>query len=362
LRDPLTLYRLPDTPDVVRLVPLTLQECDGGRFVVATSAPDGPPVGATVTHWNDEPIERVIEERAARIGAAGEDTRRARAVATLTHRPAGLLEAFDEPDTALLRYLDDAGDAHDQTIEWEEVSLPALDPGKLDSVDPIVDAVMRTRALPAFEHPWVVRIARFDPGTAEMVRGRLREEGVVLDLRANPGGDLHQVEQLLADLAGRTLPPLHYESGDGRGSRRASSPVLTAPVTPLTDGPVRTTLLIDALSGGAADVFAARFSDLELGQVLTTTRTLSGMGSLARTHELPPIRSDEESWASGPGSLDISLARPVRTGTERGSRIPGAEKRVRTLRDATANDADLLDAAIGLHRVDEELPQSSATA
>jgi hypothetical protein len=151
------------------------------------------------------------------------------------------------------------------------------------------------------------------PGFVRRVARVLRSapaDGLVVDLRGNPGGDIGAAEQLLQLISPVPIQPLGMDFLNTRASRALArqvyldrddlgafedalteaasvaaqflpSPSVDEPgayndVGQAYHGPVA--LLVDALSYSAADVFAASFQDHDLGTVIGTHPQTGGGG------------------------------------------------------------------------------------
>jgi hypothetical protein len=318
--DPCTVYWLPGDPAPAGMaLPFRLEEvadeAGGSRFVVRDSV-GGPHDDGVVTHWNRVPIERAVEVRAARIAGASREARRARALMTLTHRPAGLLAPFAEGDVEL-RLLGEP--PRELMVGWEpSVMSEADEETALWSLDPVVDAVARMRHLPtAIGHDRKaggvvhLRIPSFrvsEEALAEALgKGLDRSDGVrgvVVDLRGNPGGSTEAAFFLLAALTGETVlwqlrsdPP-----GDAAGSRveptgERMQGIVHPPAGELEPYAKASRLvLVDALTAGAAANLTLEFARRERGVVASTVRNPGLLGGIMGT-------------VGGPGRFTVRFAR-----------------------------------------------------
>lgn len=329
-RDPGTIYHLPPDRDAgeAMALPFTLAELDG-RYYVATSE-GGPPVDALVTDWNGVPIKDAVELRARRIGAPTADARRARALATLTHRPARFLAPFAEGDVEVGYEHRRESDA--STFEWEPAPVASDEQAPLWSLDPLVHAVaeargeeLAARELPDDRGVTVVRIPTFCVEREEIdaTVGEIEDEavGVVVDLRGNPGGSLFAADRLLALVCGK-VPERHVEFRASPAVRDLvgglqphwdaalegaidADDFLTPPLSIPTEWPPdveRRTLvvLVDALCGGAAADLALRVAEHRLGHVVSTVPD-------------PGLEAGLTAVVDGAPRLSVTYARLVRT-------------------------------------------------
>ncbi|MCZ2149775.1 MAG: S41 family peptidase [Bryobacterales bacterium] len=162
-------------------------------------------------------------------------------------------------------------------------------------------------------------------------------DGLILDIRGNPGGQIQVAERMLQMLTPRTIEPVvfryartaaidrvieHFRN-DGAGGDRSeflawleTRPEDDPPIEDLTAGRPLTVpteandvgqvyqgpvvLLIDALTYSAADMFAAGFQDHEIGEVIGVDSNTGGGGANLWRHE--------DLRASVPPFPDIPLA------------------------------------------------------
>ncbi|MCC6368489.1 MAG: hypothetical protein IT165_33605 [Bryobacterales bacterium] len=156
-------------------------------------------------------------------------------------------------------------------------------------------------------------------------------DGLILDIRGNPGGQIQVAERMLQMLTPRAIEPVlfryaktpaidkvigHYRK-DGTGGDRSeflawleTRPEDNPPLEELTAGRPLTVpsaandsgqvyqgpvvLLIDALTYSAADMFAAGFQDHEIGEVIGVDSNTGGGGANLWRHEdlrtsIPPL-------------------------------------------------------------------------
>lgn len=225
-------------------------------------------------------------------------------------------------------------------------------------------------------------------------------DGLVLDIRSNPGGSIEAAEGLLQMLTPREIQTSQFHFMNSRTTRNiavqlskrvefdrtaavqqfdewregllaslAEGSVLT-PGRPLTrvenandtgqvyQGPV--VLLIDALSYSAADIFAAGFEDNEIGPILGVDRNTGGGGAnrwlydelRENTSRIPnvPLRV-----LPGGANFGIAIRRATRVGRNLGSALEDVGVQCseglfhpRTFRDLLEGDAELLRKACAL--------------
>jgi hypothetical protein len=241
------------------------------------------------------------------------------------------------------------------------------------------------------------------PGVAQgQILDRFREiltgmnenapDGLILDIRGNPGGQIQVAERMLQMLTPRTIEPVvfryartpaidriidHYRN-DGRGGDRSeflawleTRPEDNPPLEELTAGRPLTVptvandvgqvyqgpvvLLIDALTYSAADMFAAGFQDHEIGEVIGVDSNTGGGGANLWRHEdlrasIPPL--PDVTLKSLPREVKMSLAirRCERRGRNAGMPIEDIGVRAdlvhrRTQADLFGGNRDLLQLA-----------------
>jgi C-terminal processing protease CtpA/Prc len=370
LRDPVTTYLAPAAiQDRMAVLPLRLVECRGpdGAATIRVDASEpwladaGLRPGVEVIRWNGKPIEEAIARRIAAMPGADIEGRRARAIATLTHRPNGVLASLDADEVAIEYGDHSVGEIR---LDWHHRHAPHVDPAAdLQSIDLLVAGIGRARwphepvAWSEFEGPTGALFAHLHIRTFEVasasefvdeVAARLEATpavGLVLDVRGNGGGSIAAAERLLQLVSPEPISPQPiqfratrltarltrvvpqfrrwYRSIDAAIDRsRAYSDAL--PLTPghehacnaigqVYEGPV--VLVVDALSAGATDILAAGFVDHGLGRVLATAPRGGMAGGVAwRTDDphvelLPPPHSLPNGAA-----LQLSVARTCRAG------------------------------------------------
>ncbi|MBR0682638.1 peptidase S41 [Roseomonas eburnea] len=372
------------------------------------SAPQSFERGVVVTHWNNVPIDRAVELSGERNAGSNPEARRARGVARLTMRP---LAKSPPPDDArvALRYLARDGSAHELVEEWRVAEVEGKDDLPVDG-RPIVEALdyeidqvrllrrenfsrlaQRSRK-PASEKtswlrqdravsdedgltevdtmlPGVFRAAklRTEEGLYGYIRiytfqtreklvdefirllGVMPEDGLIIDIRDNPGGLVAHGECILQTLTPRHIQPapaqfistpltaefcrrlpafgewsVSVERALETGATYSAAFPMTAPVFANAigqryQGPV--VLIVNALSYSTSDIFAAGFQDHGIGAVLGTDGLTGAGGAQVITHsELHNQFPDaEEDWplgtlVAGRGDIRFALRRTLRVG------------------------------------------------
>jgi hypothetical protein len=401
--------------------------------------------GVEVTQWNGVPIARAIERFAERIPGANPDARHARAVDRFTFRALGFGPPPDE-ELLTIGYVDHQGKDRKVDMAW---NVTAFAPGSSGSAteDAMLEVpsgfdveavqVARLRTLlfapefiaaeesgepvaagpddPDVRPEWQtvfeahrvptadrvfghLRIRTFKPpdhvadGFVGFVRefirllGELPQDGLVVDLRGNPGGAIWAAELCLQAL---TAHPLEAEPGQFAATALnlricRADPDMAAwlpsmdqaletgatysagvPFTPQAwlaqapqsyFGPI--ILVTDARCYSAADIFAAGFQDNRIGLVLGVDGTTgAGGGNVWKMlHLLGSLPDTEETpFRPLPGGADLSLVirRVLRVGPNAGAPLEdygvlADERHDMTRNDILHDDVDLMSTAAGL--------------
>lgn len=435
---------------MVAFLPFALESCweDGRRLLIMSKMADdlGEPhfrPGIEVTHWNGTPIRSYVETLSWRTSGSNPYARVALALKMLTVRPLAFVEPPDE-DWVTFTYRCPDGQVRHASIPWRvyvppqpdigasglrAAGLSAIDVG-LDEATHIVndgwrrlfsdgDAAGRAErhlaagtggeevALPASVAPYCrasciatprgaygyLRIFSFgapDPrpfaeGMAELV-GRLPAGGLLIDLRANPGGTIPAGEALLQVLSPRPVIPASVGFRGTLQTRRMAGAIdflepwrrsldmidetgqaysQTYSLTSMNDymdlagayrGPLA--IIIDALSYSTTDFFAAGFADNALGPVIGVDPTTGAGGAnvwtLAMISQFAR-QAGMQDLAPLPWGMDANLAvrRALRIGLNVGLPLEGigattGNLHFLTRRDVLAGNVDLIDYALGV--------------
>lgn len=393
-------------------------------------------VGVRVTTWNGIPFGRAVDLYADTLTGGRPDARRARALETLTQRP---LQYLSPPDELWVdvgyRPVDSPSGELDHTIRFE---WQAIEPGRALASGTLIEtrtrraisdtseAARRARKLlfaaelwdqdqkadaqVAKEHGWmptafadavsarrittshgtfgylrlwtfdVERVARFIGEMGTLLR-KMPREGLIIDLRSNPGGVIDTAEHLLqlfmptpiepARFACRATPAMvELTEADGNGADLADWAASTRAAVelgeefsqhlPIADperfaeirraytGPV--VAVVDANTFSCGDLFAAGIVDHGIGQIISVHEATGAGGANvwnsddvqnayhAAKRELPPIPSGI--------SFTISVRRMTRTGRSAGLAvedvgIAGHERYEMTYEDLLHGNLDL---------------------
>jgi hypothetical protein len=204
-------------------------------------------------------------------------------------------------------------------------------------------------------------------------------DGLLVDIRSNPGGDIAAAESMLQMLTPQLITPANFHLANTDATQKilkivandaSSSPELRAwagqaariPLphgSPLTQGEPLTSaanavgqvyqgpvvLLVDALTYSAADIFAGGFSDNRVGKVISPDPATGGGGASVWSHSdivarLPAGVLKLETLPNG-AAMSLAIMRSSRVGPNLGKPIEdiGVHPDVvhpRTLRDLLA--------------------------
>jgi hypothetical protein len=364
LRDPHTCYRLPSTRRrKVAFLPFLVEdiwEKGKRKYIVTRLKQDFThpsfAAGCEVVHWSGVPIERAVRNHALQCPGSNDEARHSGAVIRLTLRA---LDQELEPDHdwVVVSYRTPGGTAFEERFTWRVASDPrtlAVDTQPDGEMNPTL-ATLKFMQLALFarkrlegrdirEADWMIpvstgfkevfaaarvttdhgvfgylRIWSFDLKEDHFVREFIRllaelpQNGLIIDIRENPGGRMSAAEYVLQTLTPHRIEPQTLQFINTPVNlqicekKRPSSAMpdlqqwraaikeglLTGAVYsaayPKSDpekcnelgqkyfGPV--VLITDALSYSAADIFAAGFQDHKIGTILGTDRRTGGGGA-----------------------------------------------------------------------------------
>ena len=445
-RDLHTLYLLPEPyRSCTVYLPFLVEQCferGAGRFIVTRTAvpEDTPPDadddgrearferGVEVLAWNGVPIVRAIEINGESQAGSNPDARFARGLDNLTIRPLNTTLPPDELWVDLLYRAKNGVVAthreywlvHKTTdtstsstprskkraaldlkrtriIEVKKKLYPREASATLGSIKDILYAVKKTVDGQAVGY---IRLFSFDVDDARrflrafaklITKEGFPQDGLILDVRGNPGGKIRAAESLLQLFAPNTIQPELFEfintplnfqickSAPGQWDLQRWLPsigesVLTGATYsagfPLTldalgngigqvyYGPV--VLITDALSYSATDIFAAGFQDNEVGKVLGTSGNTGAGG--ANFWSLDDLRRAQNNDPKSPfkklpkgAEMIVAMRRSMRVGLRAGSPLEefGVSPDVlhlMTKRDVLDDNVDLLAHAARLIR------------
>jgi hypothetical protein len=417
------------------------------RYIVSKIATEGGPddpsfrQGVELKWWNAVPIDRAVDLHARNETGGRPDSRRSRALESLTFRA---LQYGPPPDEhwVIIGYRDEKGTDREVRVEWR-----VLKPGRARTAGRAVDAASRARAIdpaaetnrrakkllfapdawlaersrsrgptdrrpaePAEVGKWLdsafqdnvaakvvktkgrvfgyLRLWSFDLAddqafVAEVVRllGLLPPEGLIIDLRANPGGLIWGAERLLQLFTWRRVEPTRFSMlatpltramADAEQNRNELAPwkqslhdaVATgelysraAPITPpercndigqVYGGPV--VAVVDANTYSAGDLFAAGFYDNQVGLLVTVGEATGAGGANVWSPEhvadaLLGTTFEQRSLPAGIG-YTLSVRRATRAAGAEGQAIEdigvrGHRVYPMTKRDLSSDNQDL---------------------
>jgi hypothetical protein len=423
------------------------------RYIVSKVASDPSLVGddqfvpgVELRWWNAVPIDRAVDLHAEQETGGRPDSRRARALETLTLRA---LQFGPPPDEhwVVVGYTDLEGNERDVRVDWRVVSprkaRTASNAASLGwrhyAIDPAAETARRVKKLLFAPHLWLsdhapvasrrrgspataaapsaaggewidteyqdtlaarevttrsgrfgyLRLWSFDvsddvPFVEEVVRllGLLPDRGLVVDLRANPGGLISAAERLLQLFGPQRIVPTRFSllatpltremaaapqnAGDlDAWSESLDDAVATGelyskavPMTPaercndigqVYGGPV--VAVVDANTYSAGDLFAAGFVDNDLGLLVTVGQATGAGGANVWMPDdvndaLLGTRFEQPVLPAGIG-YTISVRRATRSLTADGMAIEdvgvrGHRVHAMTRRDLVDGNRDLL--------------------
>jgi cytosine/adenosine deaminase-related metal-dependent hydrolase/C-terminal processing protease CtpA/Prc len=452
LRDLHTHYVLPEPfQSHEAYLPFLVEECaaDGRtRFVVTKLATDATferrsfQPGVEITHWNGVPIRRAVELNAERQSGSNVAARFARGLDALTIRALGRMAPPDEEWVTITYRSGDAATApvEEVRVSWltsrpfeespfaDDLTASAGNLG-LDAQTEAVNRVRRDRFsnyrtaataadevpthLPGVLKARVRSTAQGDVGhlriytflvpnarefVSEIVRvlDALPEDGLVLDVRGNGGGNIWAAERLLQVFTPRPVEPEPAQFATSPlvlAICRANAPSVVLPGLDLAEwqdsiaqavetgatysngfpitgrvdandtgqryhGPV--VLVTDARCYSATDIFAAGFQDHAIGPVLGTAGNTGAGGANVWNHGLlRRLASELSDQPLAPlpraASFRVAARRTTRIGRQAGTPLEDLgvvpdHQHALTLDDLVHDNVDLLDRAAELLR------------
>ena len=453
LRDLHTHYELPAAfADQVASLPfLVARIANGGQEriivtrVIAQAVPDGFEPGVELLSWSGVAIGRALERLALRSGGANPAAGRARALNALTRR-ALIKQAAPDEAWVEVGYRALAGDQRVARLAWRVGAPPdaafATHDAAHDLSQERAGEVLRRHGDAQFPAPahtlasalsdchplktpvpcdlpqvsaWRgcidgrafghVRLHSFAMQQAEpfldgmsALLQSLPQDGLILDVRDNPGGLVPAAERLLQLLTGKTVTPMAMQflateanlalcerHTPGSPDHAPGFPDLSRWVAGLADAlahgrpwgdgpamtqmtppdptiyayPGRIVLLTSALCYSACDFFIAGFRDNDLGSILGVDDCTGAGGANVQSYaNIMALRGDPAALPLGVG-LRLSLRRAIRSGPQAGdvrglpleeNGVTPDEVHTPTLADALCDDIDLIGRAMSLLR------------
>lgn len=407
LRDRHTAVRLPSPwRSMVAFLPFALESCfdaAGRHLLVSKTMTDlGDPrfvPGVEITHWNGSPIRRFVESLSMRSAGGNPFARIAVTLRSLTARPLGYMLAPDE-DWVVLNFRSADGTTGTVVCPWLVYMPPetGTNPGGsnlslasargLDSstlqvngawldlfsqrggdatlaatADPLSN-VARWRSVRTARGEWgYIRLFSFDaPDPAAFVRrfaevlATMPPDGLVIDLRANPGGTIPAGEALMALFTEDDVSPqpvsfrntpavrplgglplfsrwrrsleMQLETGEIFTQGYALGADQSLPRSFIYRGKV--VLIIDALCYSTTDFFVAGMQDNGLATLIGTDPVTGAGGANVWNHAT--LRSFLDAAGGGHGlealpvdlDIDVSMRRSIRVGRNDGLPVEGA--------------------------------------
>ena len=407
-RDLHTLYLLPEPyRDCTAYLPFLIEQCfdRGERFIVTRTAISGgvPTLsddgreatferGVEVLAWNGLAIARAIEINGEAQAGSNPDARFARGLDNLTIRPLNTSLPPDElwvdilfrakngvvathREYWLVHKTSDTSESptppskkraaldvkRTRILEVKKELYSRDDSATLGSIEDVLYALKKTVNGQALGY---IRLFSFDVDDARqfvkkftrlITKENFPQDGLILDVRGNPGGNIRAAESLLQLFTPNTIEPELFEfintplnfqicksAPDNWDLKRwlpsLGDSVLTGATYsagfPLTRfelcngigqmyyGPV--VLITDALSYSATDIFAAGFQDNEVGVVLGTGGNTGAGGAncwslddLLRAQKTDP-KSPFKKLPKG-AEMIVAMRRSMRVGVRAGS-------------------------------------------
>jgi hypothetical protein len=355
LRDLHTAYQLPDSyrGKVAALGFLVERYCEkqDTHFVITKAEPGtGLSPGTEIVAWNGIPMWRVVELNAERQAGSNPAARLARGLEALTLRPLqsspppdeqwvvlGLADgtevrlpwrvlgahrqggAAQDPTGSIASALGiDAGNEATRQLKRMLFAPPYAAEAEAHALASVMTAATVTVAGREIGH---LRLFSFNVSGARRfleqlsaVLAELPQDGLIVDIRANPGGLIPAAEGALQLLTDRPVVPVGFsltatplalsicrtnpalarwagslDSAPETGEEYSRAFPLSDPLA-LADGlpryPGPSVLITDALCYSAADIFAAGYQDNEIGEIIGIDSHTGAGGANVWTHEL----------------------------------------------------------------------------
>jgi C-terminal processing protease CtpA/Prc len=408
-------------------------ESGSRRYVVTEVSPGVTDLkfrrGVIPTHWNGVPIDRTVELNAEREAGSNLAARHAQGLESLTNRWMGMSLPPDE-EWVIITYMDDVT-AREAKFSWQvfQPGVPAsgVDPmaatgavamrlginakaeiqrrvrkilfapqaiaaerhmARLESASEVTGTEFAATSVfpdvfPTFRDVTTphgtfayVRLTTFNvddqPFLQEFIRiiRLLSQNGLILDVRGNGGGNIWAGERLLQLLTPGTIQPEQFSFVNSLlvlrlcelvpslrpwGESIAQSTEIGAaysqsfPLTPVEDcnstgqkyqGPV--VLITDAQCYSTTDIFAAGFQDNRIGNILGTSECTGAGGANVWTHEdlRTSLSASDSPFQPLPGgaSFRVALRRAARIGSRTGVLLEDLGVTPDKRHDMTKND------------------------
>lgn len=382
--------------------------------------------GVELTHWNGTKIDTAVELYAERETGGRADARRARALESLTLRPLRYALPPVE-DWVTVSFIGTRG-AGEIRLKWQKISIGDLPKASEEAglaelayaVDPLAEASRRVKRMLFASHSWfqskertgamldgtavarpddfedVVRVATVamddgsafgylrlwsfdlmdDDGFIDYIAAELEKlprQGLIIDLRSNPGGLIWAAERLLQLFSPHSIEPTRFSMLATDVSRA----MVTAPQNQLNLGPWRSSLetavisgeqhsrnipltppercndigqrypgpvvaVVDANTYSAGDLFASGFVDNDIGTLVSVdSATGAGGANVWRAHQVARALDNTRPMPQPlPAGIDFTLAirRATRSGDVSGTGIEDRGIRGHVMRPLTLTD------------------------
>jgi hypothetical protein len=430
LRDAHTFYGLPAPyGGAFAFLPFEIDRFHGRaghrRFVVTRVLEgfDHPQFGVNseVVRWNGMPVERAIE-RVAQLDPGGNPASRfIRGLNRMSNRPLGYIAPPDE-SFVVIHYLPKTGgsEPHAIVLPWHvatETQPVKRQHGARSSLsESTADVARMARILwkrgpsETFKYRTGVegrfgylRINTFETNASDQfvtefgqildVMQKKAPDGLILDVRSNPGGAIDAAERILQFLTPGPIKPANFHFVNSRLTQQVAASLKQdsgraalgenqlewqpwvddllesvasgSPLTrgrPLTNpdqandtgqryqGPI--TLIVDALAYSATDIFAAGFQDHGIGKIIGVDENTGGGGANRWLHEelrakLEHVPGVGIRQLPGGAQMGLAIRRSTRVGARAGYPIEdfGVARDVKyllTRDDVLHDDRDLL--------------------
>lgn len=409
LRDRHTRIRLPSPwRDMVAFLPFTVEsyfDTRGGRHLIISKVMGdlGDPqftTGIEITHWNGTPISRHVEALSWETEGANPFARIAIALRSLTVRPLGYMEQpIEDWVTLTYRTIKDsyrsivipwriyfpeinnslAGNANTTASSangivqgldrntliinntWADFYTRPVSGGSPLLTSTGLQNIVKTRIIKKDSGEWgYIRIFSFDvPDPDEFVvqmaaiLRKMPQNGVVIDVRSNPGGSIPAGEGLMNLFTPRSVEygPVSFRNTSATRKlgrlqlftawrRSLDNQIETGevfsqgfPLTTESGGPRgvysgRVVIVVDALCYSTTDFFAAGMQDNNLATIVGLDPVTGAGGANVWNHSILTNFVQQSGGQdvlplSSNIDIDISIRRSIRAGTNQGLPLEG---------------------------------------
>ncbi|HEY9667217.1 MAG TPA: S41 family peptidase, partial [Coleofasciculaceae cyanobacterium] len=393
VRDLHTVYTPPSTFDLWFGLPFIIEEFyekNKRQYLIShfNSEVENPSFkkGVTVTHWNGIPIDRAVELHAARTAGSNEFASRARGLESMTNRSSSRVLIPDE-EWVDIRYITENNQKQELRFNWEVEGLPPEDKPEASTVQSEgvgfrtalgidfetegIQRIKKARYAPASEEReenvehdfvWTVRktnhgefgyiriynfmIDEIDKFIGDLIRvlEQIPENGLILDVRGNPGGYIMAGEMMLQLFTPNKIDPARFQfintpttlkmapypwqdsirQSIETGAVYSQGFTITGYKSYIDQvnqhgqkykGPVL--LITDALCYSTTDMFAAGFQDHNIGPILGTSGNTGAGGANVWEYSYLQYSLDLTSLPRG-ASFRLAVRRSTRVGDRAG--------------------------------------------